>query len=169
MIYVNIQGEVNHEMLDKFIKLHENSEDKEIVCFFETNWWDTSIWESIVQVINQIPNFTLVAQNEIASCGFDIFFFAKCKKKVNDICRWMTHLWEFGTSINQNHKKRLTGRQKALIMDMKDVEKKTIRFYKKIWMAKADIKNYKMDWDVNFSSRQLKMFVKNQKKIGYIK
>lgn len=171
-VFVNVNGDVNSEMLNAFITLHEQSKwnykDKEIICYFNSNWWDAAIGKCIVDIINDIPNFTLFAQWEISSCWFDIFFFSKCNKKVSSICRGMCHIgWFSSHKINHLIKKVQWGSTKV---DMENVEinsNAAAKFYKKIGMHKKDIKLYKQDYDINFSARQLKMFVRNQKKIAY--
>jgi hypothetical protein len=159
-------------MLNSFIRLHEQSKwdykDKHIVCYFCSNGWDTAIGKCIVDVINDIENFTLVAQAQIASCWFDIFFFAKCKKKVSPICRWMCHIGWFDTNINHRIEKEQWWSQRVIMEDIKISSNKNAKFYKKMGMKKSDLKRYKQDNDINYSSRQLKMFVNNQKQIWYI-
>ena len=161
-IFETISGEVDEAMLQKFINIQKNqSDDTEITIFFESDWGNTSMGESIIHVINNTKNITLIGQNEILSAGFDIFFFSKCKKKVNKVCTGMCHIWSF--SVSTNHYRRKGKASGETLCKIKNVEELSIyiaKFYKKeLWMSKKNVKAYLQDYDVYFSKKRLQKLI----------
>lgn len=156
--FFNITGEVNESMLEKFINIHKESDGKEVVILFDSEWWYTHIWQQIIEIINDIEDCKIIAWNEISSSAFDIFFLSKCKKEVTDTCVWMAHLWWFSIHTNPYRKKWLSigVKEKNIIHSTK----KYIKFLKRIWVSKQKIKWYKTDYDVSFSAKEMRKMIK---------
>jgi len=158
--YITIEGEVDQLMLQKFIDIP----NEPVVVFFTTNGGATNIWENIVEIINSLDDIELVWTDELSSCGFSIFFNAKCKKRITDNCVGMTHMGVFSSYINPYSIKKPQWGTKVKLMNIKHFFKKEVKFYKKeLWMWKSDIKAYKENYDVHFTAKRLRKFISNQK------
>lgn len=155
--FINISGEVDDEMLDKFINIQKDSAWKEIVILFSSIGWFSHIWQHIVEVINNIENCTIRAWDEISSAGFSIFFDAKCKKEVSETCVGMTHVPSFSTNTSPYYTRWL-----SIQVKNKNIErsvKKDIKILTRLWVSKQKIKWYYQGYDVSFSSKELKKMV----------
>lgn len=159
--FVNINGDVDQEMLNKFITLQENSEWKEIVIFFDSPGGSLHISEHIVEIIANIENCTIIAGNQIQSAWFNIFFKAKCKKEVSHTCYGMTHVPSYDNSTSPYFRKWLykSVRDKNIVNSVKEQVKLLVN----LWVSKQKIKWYIEWYDVSFTAKELRKMVKLSK------
>ncbi len=82
MKYHHIEGEMNDELAQKFIQFVNDNEGP-IVLYLDSPGGICVSAQIIQDVINREPErFELMANNQILSCAFDLFFNAKCKRVV---------------------------------------------------------------------------------------
>ena len=152
--FVNINGDVDQEMLNKFITLQENSEWKEIVIFFDSPGGSSHIADNI-------ENCTIIAGNQIQSAWFNIFFKAKCKKEVSPTCYGMTHVPSYSDDTSPYFRKWLykSVRDKNIVNSVKEQVKLLVN----LWVSKQKIKWYIEWYDVSFTAKELRKMVKLSK------
>lgn len=156
---VLLSWEVNEEMCN--IVSSSLEKEWEIKFYIDSTGWSSASCETIIHMINsQKDRITLIAKNYIASSAFNIFFYSKCKREVLPKCIWMTHMARIDTSMSA--KKRIQTVSKFQLWLMKKETRKQIKFLKEIWVKKKECKLFMNEYDVYFSEKRLKKFLKNQ-------
>ena len=80
---ININGNVDNEMLDKFIEFFNNNNKLEKIIYFSSRGGNVDSASAIINLINQNKiTTTLIAYSKICSCGFDIFFKSECLRNL---------------------------------------------------------------------------------------
>lgn len=152
MKYFQLEGIINEELLTRFLDCCNNNPDEEITVYINSNGGKTLLCTIITDIINHNSDrFTLVSCGSY-SAAFDLFYHAKCKKKIVNQSMGMQHK-EFlrDISINSDGKYVYTSDK------YENKNNKTLDdSYIKEFMTKKEQKKYKKGDDIYFTFKRMK-------------
>lgn len=141
------------EAFDNFIEeINKLKEWEKLKIFINSNWWNVSIKDSYLNIINSLDNVELVWV-VCASAWFDLLYMANCEKTILDSAYWMIHIEAWGTQIWNWWVARWVF-DKFKLESMKEEELK----YKNI-LSKDEYKKYSNWEDVFVNSKRLKEII----------
>lgn len=100
----NWDGQINREMLDKFLEfLNSISDEDNVELFLRSTGGDVPTAGLIRGIINS-ERFTIIAYDTIQSSAFWLFFTSHCKKKMVPGCEGMYHQVSYDITVLSNGK-----------------------------------------------------------------
>jgi hypothetical protein len=102
-MFINISDEINDEKLDKLIDAYNALPENDILhIYLNSNGGEYPALQAMSHIINLNAKRTILyAYNYIASCAFELFFNAKCKKRLIDGCLGSYHQSRVSFSKNE--------------------------------------------------------------------
>lgn len=157
VITIDITEAISPEAFGKVIKAYNDLKLEETIdIYLNTSGGDPESGDAIVDVINNNANVTnLIAYGKICSAGFDLYFKARCPKRLLDGTIGMAHLARVemeNFTVNDSKEKVQAGFYKNWWNEDK---KKRLKFYEDLGMEKKELLKIKKGGDVYFSNNRL--------------
>ena len=160
MAKILIYGKGDEKLLEKFIEDWNNSGNTFKDIYIDSEGGLYSIFQIILDIINSTPSKChLIACGELQSAAFEMFYLAKCRKKITPFTFGMYHLATDEIETDEKGKPK-SGYAKAKLDNLKATQKFTISFCRKIGMNTSEIKKMKNGEDVYFQADRLNYFLK---------
>jgi len=159
----HIRGNVDNEMLEKFIQMY-NTESSEYIVYFSSAGGSCDTANAIVHLINKnAEKTTIICYWQILSAGFKIFYESKCKREITENSIGMWHLGMSDLTIDDSGKMPYI--QDVLILKRNKTigYNNTLELALKLGFNDAEIKRLKKGKDVYLLADRLNKFLESQK------
>lgn len=157
VITIDITEAISPEAFGKILKAYNDLKGEETIdIYLNTSGGDAESGDAMVDIINNNAKVTnLIAYGKICSAGFDLYFKARCPKRLLDGTIGMAHLArvEMENFTVTNSKEQIeAGFYKSWWMEDK---KKRLKFYEELGMEKKELLKIKKGGDVYFPYNRL--------------
>lgn len=158
MKYINLEYSVDEDMLN--IVTDALNEEWEITFYLNSGWWRAQYAYQIIDLINKNKDrVTLIANLQIASAAFRIFFEVECQREILWETEWLAHMATRDVKMNAN--KDIGSVERWRIQEMKKQEKKEVKKLKQLWVSKKNRKLFLKGYDIYFSTKELHKMLKH--------
>lgn len=157
MAILYLCGEVNKELVNQFLEqFNKIKEASPITIYINSEGGFAGEGDAIIDIINcNAKRITLVACGEIASCGFNIFFETKCKKRILEGTTGMAHFSWASFSLNESGQPT-TDEDRFLMNTMKSNKAKTIKKFREMGLNRHEIGKINTNREAYFTYERLK-------------
>lgn len=160
MSKIMIYGKGDEKTLDKFISDWNASANTFKDIYIDCEGGLYSVFQVMLDIINSTPSkCQLIACGELHSAAFEMFYLAKCRKKIIPFTFGMYHLATDEIETDEKGKPK-SGQAQAKLDNLKATKKFTLSFCQKIGMNASEIKRIKNGEDVYFQTDRLNYFLK---------
>jgi len=154
---IDISGTIDQDAFGNIIKAYNNlPNDEGLNIYINSSGGDPDFGDSIIDVINNNKEqTTLIAYGKICSAAFDLFYKAKCSKRLLDGVIGMAHLARVemeNFTVTDSKETIEAGIYKKWWAEDK---KKRLKFYEDLGLDRKELQKIKQRGDVYFQYNRL--------------
>ena len=157
MNYFYLRGNMDNELLEKFISFYNNAGEQITIVVDSRGGWNT-VADAMIYMINQKPDVTIIILQAMSSAMY-LAVKTKGAKVLTQTCLGMWHYTKWGVDFNDKNKPYYR-EDEATLKNMPNNKKINEAFAKSI-MTATEFLEYKKDEDVYFPFTRMKQIFPN--------
>lgn len=162
--FFNMYGELNSEMLNKFIEAvnaNLREDNGPLHIYLNSVGGEDGVAQAILEIINLNPDqYLLAGCGELSSCAFTLFFNANCGRTLLQNCFGMSHSLSMWPQVNI-----LDDHEQNRLAHIEEIKQFLIQEAYEIGFNDKELDRFKSGRDVYFSpSRMRQLLTKQQQR-----
>jgi len=158
---INLSGRIEDELFNQFLQGKNSLMEGEILdIYLNTDGGKVETLEAMLFEINRVPEkYRIIGYGHLFSCGFELFFRAKCERALCGNVVGMYHLGGADITLSETGFPTYTAgvAQKEYL---KRLLPETISLCEKLNFTKAEIKKIRACHDLYFQADRMQEFLK---------
>lgn len=153
MKYFSMVGQINSELLDKFVNFYNSHQTEPYCIILNSKGGYSDIGHTIVRMISEMPDCRIII-HAVFSCAFDIAYNSKCKKVLFKYATGMVHQGRIDASVAFDKKiyyDEDANRAKSFNAEKRDMDK----IFKKI-LTNEEFQKYHKREEVWLDSKRMR-------------
>lgn len=156
---LDLKGTINEEMVSDLVNFINEAQGTNKKIYLQSQGGFIYCAEQMLDIINEnAEEIEFVGHATLESSAFELFFKAKCKKRILNSTRGMLHFATADVTLNQNGKPLSQTYVKHL---KEEVAKRNDEIIKKLKLTAKEISKYNKGEDVEFSYKRMLELINN--------